>query len=92
MFIFAYQLSQLVWGPTTYQGITRTLQSPAFLAFDVVVLIFAMLHSITWIQLNILVVPTKIGKIRLNRTLLLGGGIIAWLIVSGIVAMLILTG
>lgn len=92
MFIFAYQLSQLVWGPIAYQGIANTLQSPAFLAFDVVVLIFALLHSITWIQLNILVVPTKIGKIRLSRTLLLGGGIIAWLLVSGIVAMLILTG
>ncbi len=91
MFIFAYQLSQLVWGPAVYQGLTSTLQSPPFLAFDVVVLIFALLHSITWIQLNILVIPTKIGKIRLNRTLLLGGGILAWLVVSGIVAMLILT-
>ena len=92
MFIFAYQLSQLVWGKTAYQELTNTLQSPAYIAFDTVVLLFALLHSITWIQLNILVLPTKIGKIRLNRTLLLGGAILAWLVVSGIVAMLILTG
>ncbi len=91
VFLFAYQLSQLVWGPTAYQAITNLLQSPAFLAFDVVVLLFALLHAITWIDLNTLVIPPiKIGKMRIKHSMLLGAGILLWLIVSGVVAMLIL--
>ena len=92
VFLLVYQLSQLIWGPSAYQGITITLQSPAFLAFDVIVLLFALLHAITWIDLNTIVIPPiKIGKMRIKRSMLLAGGLLLWLVVSGIVAILILS-
>lgn len=89
--LYLYEFFLLTKGPAVYGKFQESLRSGPFIAFYVIVLLFAIFHSITWLGL----VP-KIQIVRLGRTtvppiLIALGSYIAWIVASAVVATFFLT-
>lgn len=65
-------MTKLHDGRRAFTGIDQTLQSPWLLAFNCVVLLFALLHTLTWFQAVPKALPLRRGENRLPGPLLIG--------------------
>ena len=78
VFLAAYVVLLLVLvtevhdGRHAFAGIQHTLKSPGLLAFNSVVLLFALLHSITWFQAVPKALPLRRGENKVSPLLLIG--------------------
>jgi len=86
--IYLAQIHQLTKGPEAYAAFVQKFQSPGWIAFHVVVLVFALYHTYTWFASSAVVMPLKIGDrfIPQNAVVLLN--IAAWVVVSTVIAVL----
>lgn len=66
--------------------------SPVFRAFTGVVLVMAVVHAITWWSLNAGVFRIRLRGRTLPPAALFAGGMLAWIVVSGLVYLLIFRG
>ena len=66
----------------------EAMQSPGWIVFHVVALIFAVYHSVTWFISSAVVLSVRLGTREAPRWLVAGGHIGAWLVVSAVVLYL----
>jgi len=59
-------------GHHAFTGLQQTLKSPGLLVFNSVVLIFALLHSVTWFQAVPKALPLRRGENEVSPTLVVG--------------------
>ena len=86
------QVRALRAGPQFYAEFERTVRSPLLLGVAVVCFGFVLFHTITWFNLTPRAMVLRVGGRRLPDALIAGSNYIAWLVVSGVVAWLVLRG
>ena len=88
--VFLIQLSRLTDGPEAYVAFARRLSSPGWILFHIVVLLFALLHSVTWFQSTAVVMPLRLGEHEVPRKMVFALNIGAWIAVSAVILILFL--
>lgn len=86
--IYLAQIHQLTQGPFAYMAFARKFQSPGWIFFHIVVLAFALYHTYTWFSSSAVVLPVKIGDHFLSRNAVVLLNIVAWIVVSLVIASL----
>ena len=86
--VYLVEIYQLTKGPDAYIAFTQKLSSPGWILFHVVVLLFALYHSITWFQSSAVVLPVRLGEHLVSRQTVTALHIVAWAVIS--LAVLIL--
>ena len=90
LIVFLAQIYQLTKGPAAYAVFVQKLSSPGWILFHIVVLLFALLHSVTWFQSTAVVMPLRLGEREVPRKMVLALNIGAWLAVSAVILILFL--
>ena len=96
VFLAAYMVLLLILvtkvhdGQHAFNGIQQTLKSPGWIAFNIVVLIFALLHTVTWFQAVPKALPLRRGENRVSPRLLIGAHYGLMLVLSAAVLMIAL--
>jgi fumarate reductase subunit C len=88
LMIYLAHIYQLTKGPFAYIAFGRKFQSPGWIAFHAVVLVFALYHTYTWFASSAVVLPIKIGDRFLPRNAVILLNIAAWMVVSLVIASL----
>ena len=88
--VYLVQLYQLTKGTDAYIAFTQKLASPGWILFHVVVLLFALYHSVTWFQSTAVVLPIRLGERSVPRQMITALHIGAWAVVSLAVLILFL--
>lgn len=89
--VFLIQLYQLTRGPEDYAAFARKLASPGWILFNLITLLFALYHSITWFQSSAIVLPLRIGERELPPNLFVALNIGALVVISLVILILFLT-
>ena len=87
LLVMLHRLSQ---GPEAYAAFLEGLKSPAAILFHVVVLAFALFHTITWFQATPKAMAVWRGEQRLPAPMLIIPNYLAWIVISAILGWLIL--
>jgi fumarate reductase subunit C len=85
-----FQLRALRQGPEAYGRFEHWLQTPAAIVLNVVSLSFVIFHTITWFNLTPHAMPVRIKGKRVPAFLIAAPNYVAWVLVSGAVAWLVL--
>ena len=85
MILLLVLVQQVRDGADSFQDYLSVLQTPILLVLHVVVLSFALLHTVTWFQAVPKGLPLKIGEYRVPPVQLIAGNYVIWAIVSVIV-------
>jgi succinate dehydrogenase subunit C len=88
--VYLCQIYQASQGPEAYSAFAQKLSSPGWIFFHLVVLLFALYHSITWFQSSAVVLSLRIGERVIPRSMVTVLHVVAWAIVSIIVLTLFL--
>jgi len=88
--VYLCQIYQLSQGPDAYSAFTQKLNSPGWILFHLVALLFALYHSVTWFQSSAVVLPLRIGERSVSRPIVFALHVGAWALVSVIVLILFL--
>jgi fumarate reductase subunit C len=88
--VYLVQIYQLTKGPDAYIAFTQKLSSPGWILFHVVVLLFAVYHSVTWFQSSAVVLPVRLGEHLVSRQTVTALHIVAWAVISLAVLILFL--
>ena len=88
--VYLVQIDQLTKGPDAYIAFTQKLSSPGWILFHVVVLLFAVYHSVTWFQSSAVVLPVRLGDRLVSRQTVTALHVVAWVIISLAVLILFL--
>jgi fumarate reductase subunit C len=86
--VYLCQIYQLTRGTEAYVAFSQRLNSPAWILFHLVALLFALYHSFTWFQSTAVVLPVRLGDRLIPRQVVTALHIGAWALVS--LAVLIL--
>ena len=65
--VFLVQIAALARGPEAYTTFMRKLESPGWIIFHVVALLFSLYHSYTWFDLTSKVQVVRLGGDRYRR-------------------------
>ena len=82
-----YRLSQ---GEDTYQLYLSALQTPAARVLFVVILLFSLYHTLTWIHLTPMIMVVRIGSKTVPPALVLIASYLAWMVISLILFYLLM--
>ncbi len=88
--VFLVQLYQLRRGPEAYAAFARVLTSPGWIIFHGVALLFALYHSLTWLNLMPQALVIRLGKRQMPPTLITAANVGGWLVVSLVILLLFL--
>ncbi len=77
-------------GPEAVAEFFTAIRSPGWIIFHVVTLLLALFHTITWFNLTPKVMPLRMGEKKVAGWLLAGVNSVAWIVVSGLIAWIIL--
>ena len=77
-------------GPEAYEALEKRLASPVFLLLTVISLVLVLFHTITWFRLSAHAMVVRVGGKRIPGVLISASNYVAWLVVSGILAWLLL--
>jgi fumarate reductase subunit C len=88
--VFLIQLYQLTRGPEDYAAFVRKLSSPGWLVFNLIALLFALYHSITWFYSSAIVLPLRIGEREIPRNVFVALNIGALAAISLVILLLFL--
>lgn len=83
-------LRRLAEGRQAYEAFLQALASPASVVFHLVVLVFALYHTISWFNVTPKAMPVQIGEDFLPGGIIVGAHYAVWLMVSA--ALLFLAG
>jgi fumarate reductase subunit C len=86
---FLLLVRSIAQGPQAYAAMVACLASPGVIAFNVVALVFALYHTVTWFMLTGVVQVVQIGDKRVPPGLIVAGAFAAWVVASLIVFYLI---
>lgn len=87
--IYLVQFVKLGSGEASYNAYLDLMDTPLWIAIHVVVLAFALLHSVTWINLIPKGLPEYVMGVKVPALGLLIGGVTAWVVASVVVALLL---
>ena len=82
-----YRLGQ---GEDTYQLYLSALQTPSAQVLFVVILLFSLYHTLTWIHLTPMIMVVRIGSKTVPPILVLIASYLAWIVISLILLYLLL--
>jgi fumarate reductase subunit C len=88
--VYLIQIYQLTKGPEAYVAFVQKLNSPRWILFHLVTLLFALYHSFTWFESTAVVLPLRIGDRLIPRQIVLALNVGAWALVSLIILILFL--
>ena len=77
-------------GASAFADYLEVLRSPVLIAFHVVALLFAVLHTVTFFQAVPKGLPLRRGEERVPPALMIGANYVAWLVVTAVVAAVFL--
>ena len=87
--IYLVQFVKLGSGEASYNAYLDLMDSPLWIAIHVVVLAFALLHTVTWINLMPKGLPEYVMGVKVPPLGLLIGGFAAWVLTSVAVTILL---
>ena len=90
MVFLIVQLALLVAGPSVYSGIHSFMRNPWWIAFNVLVLIFALIHTFTWLGTIPAVSPVRLGKLEVPPMMVMMGAVGGFVVASFAVGLLLL--
>ena len=77
-------------GPEAYEVLEKRLASPVVILLTVISLLLVLFHTITWFSLSADAMVVRVGGKRIPGVLISASNYVAWLVVSGILAWLLL--
>src|SRR6266567_4684437 len=77
-------------GADAFRAYAGMLGSPAFVVFSIVVLLFALLHSVTWFQAMPKGLPLRRGEEKVPPILLIGANYVVMVALTVIVLAIVL--
>jgi fumarate reductase subunit C len=80
--VFLIQIYQLTRGPEAYTAFVQKLRAPGWIIFNVIVLLFALYHSITWFSSSAIVLPLRIGEREMPRKAFVALNVAALVVIS----------
>ena len=90
---YAVFLLVMLWradDPSTFSGVFDALHSPSSVVVHVIVLAGVLFHTVTWINLTPKVLVLFRDDEQISPALIAASNYIAWLVLSGLVAWLVL--
>jgi len=87
-----WQVRAVVRGPEAYAHVLARLKSPLFLALHGVAFLFVLFHAVTWFNLAPKAMVLRLGGKRVPDWVVAGLNYVAWLVLSGGVAWVVLRG
>lgn len=77
-------------GERAFADYADTLSSPVLIGFHVLALIFALLHTVTWLRAVPVALPAGSGAKKVAAPVLIGAAYVAMLVASAVVLALVL--
>ena len=90
--LLLWQIRAVLEGPEAYARVTARLQTPLFLALDVVALFFVLFHAITWFNLAPTAMVVRVRGKRVPDWVVAGSNYAAWVLLSLAIAGILLRG
>ncbi len=90
--ITLWQVRALTLGPTSYAGLQDWLGHPLVILLNIVGFGFLLLHSVTWFNLTPRAIVVRLGGKRIPDILIIAPNYVAWLVISGVLAWVIVGG
>jgi fumarate reductase subunit C len=90
--VYLWQLRALVHGPEAYAQFLARLKTPRVLALDTVAFLFVLFHAITWFNLTPKAMVVRLRGKRVPDWVIVALNYVAWLVLSGVVAFVLLRG
>ena len=90
MVVFLLLVDRVRSGPVEFADFLDVLQNPLMIALHVVVLAFALLHTVTWFQAVPKAMVLKRGDMRVPATAMIAGVYGAWAAASIVVLIIFL--
>ncbi|MFO1372203.1 MAG: fumarate reductase subunit C [Candidatus Competibacteraceae bacterium] len=87
-FLLICALGRLAQGEAAYEGFLHALRSPLGVLFHLVVLAFAVYHSITWFNVTPQAMPIQRGEEFVPGKIIIGAHYGGWAVISLIVLLL----
>lgn len=84
--LYLYEFFLLSKGAEVHALFQKSLRSWAFIAFYVIVLLFALYHSFTWLGLVSKIQIVRFGRLTVPPGLVSAGAYLAWFVASVAVA------
>lgn len=82
--VLLLQVAALGRGPEAYGRFVGFLETPVAVILHVVVLVFLLFHSFTWLSLAPKAIVLHMGKRRVPDAVILAAHYLAWLAVTGL--------
>ena len=90
--ITLWQVRALTLGASSYAELQAWLGNPLVILLNIVGLGFLLLHSVTWFNLTPRAIVVRLGGKRVPDILIIAPNYVAWLVVSGVLAWVIVGG
>ena len=90
--IILMQVRALGQGPAEYAAFQEFMTHPFVIFLNVVTFLFLLLHTITWFNLTPRAIALRLGGKRVPELLIIAPNYVAWLVISGVVAWVVLRG
>jgi succinate dehydrogenase subunit C len=78
-------LIRLAQGPAAWDGFVAAISSPAGVVFQLLCLVFATYHSVTWFALTPKAMPLRVKDEPVPGSVIVGAHYVAWAVVSAVV-------
>jgi fumarate reductase subunit C len=92
LLLYLYGIVQLERGPEAYAAFLRLVRSPGVILFDVVALLLAVYHTVTWFTLTPRLQKLLPAGREAPPGAVLTGSLVAWLILSALIGWGLLRG
>ena len=79
---FLVLVRAIAQGPDAYAAVVSRLAAPGWIVFNVVALVFALYHTVTWFMLTGVVQVVHVGDQRVPPAMIVAGAFAAWGVVS----------
>ena len=86
------QIRALMRGPQAYAELQQWLSRPHVLALNAVSFLFVLFHAVSWFRLAPRAMVIRVRGKRVPDLLISGPNYIAWVVISGAIAWLVLGG
>jgi fumarate reductase subunit C len=83
--LLAVGLIRLAQGHVAWDGFVAAISSPAGVAFQLLCLVFATYHSVTWFALTPKAMPLRVKDAPVPGSVIVGAHYLAWAVVSAVV-------
>ncbi len=80
---------RLAEGRAAYESFVAALASPAAIAFHVVALLAALIHTTSWFGLAPKAMPARLGAVRLPAAAVVAAHYVAWAVISAGALMMV---